>query len=426
MMVRPSVAPGLDLAWVRAQFSALALMFGGAPVVFLDNPAGTQVPKRTIVAIGDYLRTANANVHGAFLTSQRTDALLSAVRQGMADFLGARSAREIVFGANMTTLTFAFSRALGRTMQPGDEILVTELDHDANVTPWRELEERGVVVRRVPVHLEDCTLDLEALAALLSSRTRLVAVTAASNAVGTVPDIAAIARLAHAAGALIWVDAVHYGPHGPINVQAWDVDFLVCSAYKFFGPHLGILYGRADLLEGLTAYQVRPAPQTAPEKFETGTKNHECLAGLAATLDYLAELGRRTLPDGGAGVPQRAALRQAMTAIRAYEQTLSAALLDGLERVRGLRVYGITDPARLEARVPTFAFTLDGHAPLAVAEALGAAGIFAWTGNYYALEIMERLGLEGQGGAVRVGAVHYNTLGEIDRLIMTLREIAAR
>jgi cysteine desulfurase family protein (TIGR01976 family) len=416
----------MDLAWVRSQFPALTLMFGGAPVIFLDNPAGTQVPKRTIISIGDYLRTANANVHGAFLTSRRTDALLAAVRQSMADFLGAHSAREIVFGANMTTLTFAVSRALGRTMQPGDEVLVTELDHDGNVTPWRALEERGVVIRRVPIHLPDCTLDLATLAALLSPRTRLVAVTAASNAVGTVPDVAAIARRAHEAGALIWVDAVHYGPHGPIDVQAWDVDFLVCSAYKFFGPHVGILYGREELLERLTPYQVRPAPQTVPEKFETGTKNHECLAGLAATLDYLAELGRRTRADAGGATPPRAALRQAMTAIRAYEQTLSAALLAGLGRVPGLQVYGITDPARLDERVPTFAFTLDGHTPLAVAEALAAAGIFAWTGNYYALEIMERLGLEGQGGAVRVGAVHYNTLDEIDRLIATLREIAAR
>ena len=280
------------------------------------------------------------------------------------------------------------------------------------------------MIRRAPVHLADCTLDLDALAALLSPRTRLVAVTAASNAVGTVPDIAAIARLAHQAGACVWVDAVHYGPHGPIDVQAWDVDFLVCSAYKFFGPHLGILYGREELLERVIPYQVRPAPQTGPEKFETGTKNHECLAGLAATLDYLAELGRRSMTNGGAAAPPRAALQHAMTAIHAYEQTLSAALLAGLTTVPGLRVYGIADPARLDERVPTFAFTLDGHPPLAVAEALAAAGIFAWTGNYYALEIMERLGLEGRGGAVRVGAVHYNTPDEIDRLITTLQRIA--
>jgi cysteine desulfurase family protein (TIGR01976 family) len=281
-----------------------------------------------------------------------------------------------------------------------------------------------VVIRRAPVHLEDCTLDMEALARLLSPRTRLVAVTYASNAVGTVTDIAAIARLAHQAGALVWVDAVHYGPHGPIDVQALDVDFLVCSSYKFFGPHLGVVYGRADLLERITPHQLRPAPHTIPEKYERGTKNHECLAGLAGTLDYLTELGRRATGGAVPAESRRTSLLRAMTAIRAYEQTLSAAMLAGLATVPGLRLYGIADPARVAERVPTFAFTIDGQATAALGRALGQTGIFAWTGNYYALEIMQRLGLEDNGGAVRIGAAHYNTLAEIDRLIDTLQRIA--
>jgi cysteine desulfurase family protein (TIGR01976 family) len=426
MTTTQPASAALDHRWIRAQFPALDLQQDGRPVVYLDNPAGTQVPERTIAAIAEYLRTANANVHGAFLTSVRTDAMLGTVRQALADFLGAAAPHEIVLGPNMTTLTYLFSRALGRDFAPGDEVIVTELDHDANISPWLDLAERGVVIRRAPVRLEDCTLDMAALAGLLSPRTRLVAVTYASNAVGTVTDIAAIARLAHQAGALVWVDAVHYGPHGPIDVQALDVDFLVCSSYKFFGPHLGVLYGRADLLERITPHQLRPAPHTGPEKYERGTKNHECLAGLAGTLDYLAELGRR-VADGAAPAaePRRAALLRAMTAIRAYEQTLSAAMLAGLATVPGLRLYGIADPARLAERVPTFAITLDGHPTAAVGRALGAAGIFAWTGNYYALEIMQRLGLEDTGGAVRIGAAHYNPLDEIDRLIGTLQHIAA-
>ena len=421
MTLLAPVAPGLDSAWIRAQFPSLALQQDGQPVVYLDNPAGTQVPRRMMDAITAYLETGNANVHGPFLTSARTDALVATARQGMADFLNAPSPQEIVFGANMTQLTYALSRAIGRDFGPGDEVLVTELDHDANVTPWTDLAERGVTIKRVPVRLDDCTLDMDALAGLLSARTRLVAVSHASNAVGTVPDLAAIARLVHAAGALLWVDAVHYGPHGPIDVQALGADYLVCSAYKFFGPHLGIAWGRADLLAALRPYKVRPAADTVPDRFENGTKNHECLAGLVGTLDYLADLGRHSAADSD--LTQCAALRAAMTAVRDHEQRLSAALLAGLATVPGLRIYGINDPARLAERVPTVAFTLDGHDTAAVGHALAAAGIFAWTGNYYALEIMERLGLEGHGGAVRIGAVHYNTPAEITRLVETLHRI---
>ncbi len=419
-MIAPA-SPGLDLAGIRAQFPSLALQQDGAPVVYFDNPAGTQVPQRCIDGIVHYLTTANANTHGPFLTSQRTDVVIEQARAGMAALLGATGPHEIAFGPNMTTLTFALSRAMGRQFAPGDEVIVTELDHDANITPWTALEERGVIIRRVPVRPGDCTLDLEAYGALLSPRTRLVAVGLASNAVGTITDVAQMARMAHAVGAWVWVDAVHYTPHGPLDVQALGIDFLVCSAYKFFGPHLGILWGRAELLDQIRPYHVRPAPQTSPDKFEPGTKNHECLAGLVGTLGYLAALGG---PTGADTTPTRAAFGQAMTTIRAYETTLSRALLEGFGTVPGLRIYGISDPARLHERVPTYALTLDGVPTEAVGQALGAAGIFAWTGNYYALDVMERLGLEGHGGALRIGAVHYNTLDEVDRLITTLARIA--
>ena len=421
-MLNTQVSAGIDSEWVRSQFPSLDLQVNGQPVVYLDNPAGTQVPVRVGEAIAEYLASANANVHGAFLTSQRTDAMLVEARQGMAAFLNAASPREIAFGPNMTTITYALSRAIGREFSAGDEVIITGLDHDANISPWSDLSEHGVVVKQVPVRLEDCTLDMETLGNLLTKRTGLVAVTFASNAVGTVPDLLRIVEMAHAVGALVWVDAVHYGPHGPIDVQALDVDYLVCSSYKFFGPHQGILYGKEALLEKLQPYQLRPAPHTVPEKFETGTKNHECLAGLVATLDYLEKLGRkacRLSPE----VEQREALHAAMHTVREYEKGLSLALLEGLESVPGLRIYGITDRSRLDERVPTFCFTIEGQATPEIGLRLGERGIFAWTGNYYALEIMDRLGLEGKGGAVRIGAVHYNTVEEVDRLVRTLHEI---
>lgn len=418
----------MDTEWVRSQFPSLGLEVDGRRAVYLDNPAGTQVPIRAMQAITDYLMSANANVHGPFLTSERTDAVVAAARAGMASFLGAASPRQIAFGANMTTMTYVLSRAIGRTLNPRDEIIVTQLDHDANVSPWRDLSERGVVVRQAPVHLEDCTLNMEAFAGMLSPRTKLVTVTAASNAVGTVPDLARIIEMAHGVGALVCIDAVHYGPHGPIDVTALDVDFLVCSAYKFFGPHLGILYGKEHLLERLVPYQLRPAPHNVPDKFENGTKNHECLAGLVGTLGYLAELGERISGTQGKGdetrsMTQRDALHAAMTGIREYEKTLSLAMLEGLQSVPGLRIYGITDVGRIDERVPTFCFTIEGRNTSELGHQLAERGIFAWTGNYYALDIMEQLGLESKGGGVRVGPVHYNTLDDISRLISALHEI---
>lgn len=425
----------MDSEWVRSQFPSLGLEVAGRQAVYLDNPAGTQVPQRTMQAITDYLTSANANVHGSFLTSKRTDVVVTAARTGMASFLGAASPRQIAFGANMTTMTYVLSRAIGRTLNPRDEVIVTHLDHDANVSPWRDLSERGVVVRQAPVHLEDCTLNMEAFAEMLSPRTKLVTVTAASNAVGTVPDLERIIEMAHGVGALVCIDAVHYGPHGPIDVTALDVDFLLCSAYKFFGPHLGILYGKEHLFERLVPYQLRPASHDVPDKFENGTKNHECLAGLVGTLGYLAELGERiSVPQEGrdkagsmgsmGSMSQRDALHAAMKGIREYEKTLSLAMLEGLQSVPGLRIYGITDAGRIDARVPTFCFTVAGHATQELGKMLAERGIFAWTGNYYALDIMEQLGLEGKGGGVRVGAVHYNTLDDISRLVSALHGIA--
>ena len=414
----------LDHGWVRSQFPSLGLTLAQGPVAFFDNPAGTQVPQRVIDAMGSYLACANANTHGDFLTSQRTDAVIAQARQLSAAFVGARSSNEIVFGANMTTLTYSLSRALGRSWAAGDEVIVTDLDHDANISPWLELTERGIVVRRIPVQLHDGTLDLDSFQRLLSRKTRLVAVGYASNALGTINDVGRIAQMAHSVGARVWVDAVHYGPHGPIDVQAIEADYLVCSAYKFFGPHLGILWGKESHLDELRASQVRPAPRTSPEKFETGTKNHEGLAGLVGAFGYLGELGGAPdlLAQGAAGA--RAGLLRAMHAVRGYELELGAQLLQGLNSVRGLRLYGLSSPADLQRRVPTFGFTLQGKDSLDVSRSLAEQGIFTWAGHHYALTLMDRLGLSEQGGVVRVGAVHYNTASEVERLVGALQALS--
>ena len=425
---KPAPTPAPDLSAARAHFPSLALELHGQPVVYFDNPGGTQVPQECIDGITRYLTTANANTGGAFLTSQRNDALLAEAHAAMADFLNAADPREIVFGPNMTTLTFALSRAIGRTLQPGDEILVTALDHDANVAPWQALaEERGVVVRVAGIDLATCTLDMADLKSKITERTKVVAVGYASNAVGTINDVAAVVRWARDAGAISYVDAVQYAPHGPSDVQALGCDFLACSAYKFFGPHLGIIAGRLPLLERLAAYKVRPAANTPPDKWETGTQNHECIAGLAATLDYLATLGRDHLSEYADRFPgmadRRLALHVAMAAIQAHERELARRLLAGLRPLPGVHIYGLTDEADLPRRVPTVAVTFDGHSPRELAAALGERGIFTWDGNYYALNLMERLGLEEHGGALRIGLAHYNTAGEVDRLLAALREI---
>lgn len=405
----------LDVEAVRAQFPALAC--GAA---FLDNPGGTQVPRRVVERMTDYLVRCNANHGGVFRTSLESDAILRDARAACADFLGAGSPDEIAFGANMTTLAFAVARALGRGVGPGDEVVVTRLDHDANVSPWTTMaRDRGATVRWVDVREEDCTLDLAAFEAAIGPRTRLVACGGASNAVGTVNDVRAIARLARAAGALCFVDAVQLAPHAPVDVQALGCDLLACSAYKFFGPHVGVLWGRLEVLERLPVYKVRPAPDRPPEKLETGTQNHEGIAGVLGAIEYLEALGR----GAGAGGARRAALVRAMEEIAAYERGLCARLLDGLASIRGLRVYGITDPSRLASRVPTVSFTLEGWRPRAIAERLAREGIHVWDGHYYALELAERLGLREAGGMLRVGLAHYNTAVEVDRLVGVLRAL---
>jgi cysteine desulfurase family protein (TIGR01976 family) len=403
----------LDLSAVRRQFPALGLRVDGQPVVYLDNPAGTQVPQRVIDRTADYWRTMNANQGGAFATSQRSDELIAEVRTAAATFLNAASADEIVFGPNMTTLTFALSRAIGRELRPGDEIVVTRLEHDANVSPWLALQERGVTVRFVDIQVPECVLDMGDLQRQLSPRTRLVAVTHASNAVGTIPDVAAVSRAAHAVGAWVWVDAVHYGPHGSIDVRAIDCDFLVCSSYKFYGPHQGILYGRRELLERLRPYKVRPASDEGPTRWETGTQNHECLAGLLGALEYLSELG-------GSDRVVRPALDAAMTRTRAHERALAARLIDGLQQISGIQLWGIAAPAEFDRRAPTVSVTWPPHRPEALARWLADHHVFATHGDHYATEVMSRLGLAEQGGTLRIGMAHYNTASEVDLVLELL------
>lgn len=426
------IATAFDVASVREHFPALQRVVDGRSLAYLDGPAGTQVPRECIEAIAAYLATSNANTHGRFATSAETDVLVDHARAAAAAFVGASEPAEIVFGPNMTTLTFALSRAIGRTLAPGDEIVVTRLDHDANVAPWLALEEeRGAVIRWVEVDQEDCTLDLESLAAALGPRTRLVALGLASNAVGTINPVRAIAELVHGAGAELWVDAVHAAPHLALDVVALGADYLVCSPYKFYGPHLGMLWGRRELLEGLTPYKVRPAPDTGPARFEMGTGQFEALAGLLGTFRYLEWVGVTqggATGDPGDGDPAatRGRYLAALDAIRGYERGLTLALLDGLGAVPGLRIRGITDPARIDERCPTVAFTLEAQDPSAISRFLGGRAIATWDGDYYAYELIRTLGLARSGGMVRVGAVHYTTAHEIDRLVGALMELVGR
>lgn len=410
--------PVLNPHALRTQFPALQRTIDGHPAVYLDGPGGTQSPERVIDALAGYLRRGSSNHGGPFQTSREADAATDLARLAMRDMLNARRPEEIVFGQNMTSLTFSMSRALAREWQPGDEIIVTRIDHDANISPWLlAAEDRGVTVRWLDFRPEDCTLSLNTLPALLTDRTRLVAVNYASNAVGTINDVARVTRLAHAAGAMVYVDAVHYAPHDLIDVQSVDCDFLACSVYKFFGPHTGVLYGKYEHLDRLTAYKVRPAGNEPPDKWETGTQSFESLSGVSAAVDYLASLG------GGEG-DRRAQLARGMKAIKQYEQSLSEQFLKKATSVPGLRVYGITNVEELTQRTPTFAISLAGFTPEAVATYLGDRGIFVWHGHYYAIAVMERLGLLADGGLVRIGFTHYNTTEELDRLISTLQELA--
>ena len=404
-----------DPASIRSQIPALQ-----RDAAFLDGAAGSQTPQSVIDAISNYYVRHNANHGGYFATSQESNAVVDEARRACADLLGTPDDDCVVFGANMTTLTFALSRAIATRWQPGDEVIVTRLEHDANVSPWiRAAHDRRVTVRHVAIQPEDCTLDLDDFRRQLSPRTKLVAVGCASNAVGTRNPFGQMTRLAHEAGALVFLDAVHHAPHLLMDVTAWDCDFLCCSAYKFFGPHVGVLYGKRHLLEELPAYKVRPCPETLPDRWMTGTQNFAAIAGTGAAIEYLAGIGRSLGDTGG----RRACLMRAFGAIEQYERTAGARLLEGLASVRGLRIYGITDPNRLVERVPTVSFTLAGRTPGSVARNLAQRSIFAWHGNYYALPLTESLGVE-PDGMVRVGLLHYNTTADVDRLVGALQELA--
>lgn len=402
-----------ELSFCRTEFPSLAREINGYPVAYLDGPGGTQVPKQVIQAISRYYETSNANTHGVFAASRETDDVIEQARESMAALLGAEDPRQISFGQNMTTLNFALARAIGRSLEPGDEVIVTDLDHDANVAPWLTLAERGAVLRRVPVR-SDATLDMEAFQSLINKKTKLVAVGYASNAVGTVNDVAAVRRWTQAVGALLVVDAVHFAPHGVIDVLALNPDFLLCSAYKFFGPHIGILYSRKGALDGLQTDKVRPQSPQAPEKIETGTLNHAALAGVTAAVDFIARLSEKT-------GSLRERLVSAMTDVYRYEHQLAHKLYEGLGKIPKVKVYGpIVDDA---LRAPTVSFTVVGISAADVAKHLGEFGVYVWDGDFYAVTIVQQLGLAEQGGLVRIGFAPYNTQDEVDRVLTGVRAL---
>ncbi len=412
------VTSRLDVRATRSRFPALAAREEGRPIAYLDGPGGSQVPREVLDAMVTYLERDNANLGGAFRASRASDRVIEAGRKAIADFVGGHP-DEIAFGANMTTLNFLLAHAVARTLEPGDEIVTTWLDHDANVSPWLLVaQDRGLVVRQLDVVEPDLDLDLDALEGLVNERTKVVAFTLASNAVGTIPDARRVTEIAHRVGALAWADAVHYAPHRRIDVAALGVDVLLCSPYKFFGPHLGCAWGRRELLEAWPADRVRPAEEhPAGHRFETGTQSHEAIAGATAAVDYLASLGE--------GADRRAQLDDAYAQIRAYEEELSAHALGRLSAIPGLSVYGIADPAAVRRRTATFCVTLEGHTPRELAEALGAQSIASWDGNYYALSIMQRLGLEEHGGGLRIGFLHYTTREEVDRALDIVERLAS-
>jgi len=409
----------LDVHAVRLQFPALQENYNGRLGVFFDNPGGTQVHESVIAAVTDYYSRRNSNTHGVFETSIRSDVVIEHARNAAADLLGAQP-QEIVFGNNMTSLTFALSHALAAEFGPEDEIVVTRLDHDANISPWLMLaEDTGAQIRWADVDLETCTLDMEHMQSLINERTRLVAVGYASNAVGTINDVQTVIEWAKAVGAYTFVDAVQYAPHGWIDVKALGCDFLACSAYKFYGPHVGVLYGKAEHLERLRAYHVRPAGNEIPGKWETGTKNHEGLAGTAAAIEYIASLGT-TYGIAPAGAPRREKLRAAWPVINDHELQLMDRLITGLKTIPQVRIYGITERSHWQRRVATVSIRKEGKTPEQLATRLAEHNIFVWNGNFYALAISERLGVEPSGGLVRLGLAHYNTLDEVDRCLAVI------
>jgi cysteine desulfurase family protein (TIGR01976 family) len=400
---------------IRADFPVFERRIAGRPIAFFDGPGGSQVPRQVADAVAGYLTLHNANVHGRFATSAETDEILAEARRAAADFVNGEP-DEIVFGHNMTTLTFHLARSLGRAWGPGDEVVVTELDHQANVAPWRRMAaDAGMTVRVLPVDLERMQLDYDALPGLLSERTRLVAVGAASNAVGTVNDVRRVAEMARAAGALVFVDAVHYAPHRLPDARELGCDFLACSSYKFFGPHHGILWGRRELLERFDPYKVPPASDEVPERWETGTQNHEAIAGIRAAIDWIASVAG----EGPGG--RRDALRRSFEQLDSHEQRLFAVMEDGLRAIDGVRFHGVE---RGQPRTPTAAFTVDGCTPDDVARRLGEEGVFVWNGDFYATTVCDALGLSDRGGLVRAGIAPYCTDDDVRRLIEGVERIA--
>ncbi|MEJ2758138.1 MAG: cysteine desulfurase-like protein [Anaerolineales bacterium] len=407
----------LDVQTIRSKFPGLK-----RPAIFFDNPAGTQMAKSALDRMNKYMVETNANHGGMFATSRESDAVVHDARTAAAEFLGASRPEEVVFGPNMTTLTLHISRSIATVLNPGDTIVVTRMDHDANITPWTLIaEDRGLNVEWVDFDVETGLLKLDTLAAALEKKPRLVAVGYASNALGTINPIPQITQMAHDAGSWVYVDAVQYAPHGVIDVQKLDVEFLVCSAYKFYGPHIGLLYGKYALLDKLKAYKVRPAENNPPHKFETGTGSFEGIAGVLGALEHFAWVGKTY---GQGGRTRKELLRQGMYAVNSHETQLSRALLQRLQAVPGLRIYGQSDPTDVSHRVPTISINLEGKHPDFVADELAKRDIFVWSGNYYALAVTERLGVEDSGGMVRIGAAQYNTLVEIDKLGTALEEIA--
>jgi cysteine desulfurase family protein (TIGR01976 family) len=419
MQTETDTAKAFPIDAIRSCFPSLSVTDDGAARTYLDNPAGTQVPKRVADAAAHTLIYANANLGGAFVTSLAAEAVVQRAHEAMATFLGASSYREVAIAQSMTNHTFALSRSIGRTLQRGDEIVVTRMDHDGNVGPWLMLaEDLGLTVRWVEFNEHSWRIEPDALSAQLSSRTRLVALNYASNLTGSINDVTTLTKRAKQAGALVYVDAVQFAPHGTIDVEAIGCDFLACSSYKFFGPHLGIVWGRESLLEELEAYKVRPATTELPWKFETGTPQIELQAALTATVEYVAWLGRQC----GAVGDERAQVAGAFGASIPWERELAARLIDGLKRIGDVTIYGITEPADFGARVPTVSFRHARIAPDVIARALAKENVFVWSGHNYALEIVRQLGIPEDEGVVRIGAAHYNTLEEIDRTL----EIIAR
>jgi len=407
---------------IRQRFPALHRQLNGQPVAFLDGPAGSQVPQRVADAVSSYLLQTNANRGGGFATAKESDAILDHAHEVLADFVGATDPKEVCFGANMTTLTFQVSRALSQQWSAGDEIIVCRGDHDANFTPWiSAARDAGVTVKYIELNPDDFTLDLESLQNNLTAKTRLIAVGLAGNATGTINPVRKITQLARQTNALVYVDAVHFAPHGRINVGQLDCDFLVCSAYKFFGPHVGVLWGRRSLLESIAPYKLRPASNELPSRWMTGTQCHEGIAGAAEAVEYIASLN--SAADNSSNSSRSSRLDFACQQITAYEQTLSARLLDGLGGIPGLSIQGISDVSRVQERIPTVSFTLNGITPHDIAAQLAAEGIFVWAGNHYAQPFTEAAGLEPQG-TLRIGALHYTHLDEINRVIDAVGRLA--